>query len=92
MIGGIIIVGSFAVTAALVAREKGRSLWYGLAGWIAPLLPIILLLPYTKKRRDELVGLGQSTPESREERGVVERSRHPSASHANEGNDEVEQR
>ena len=55
LIGGIMIVGSFAVTAALVAREKGRTLWYALAGWIAPLLPIVLLLPYTKERRAQLM-------------------------------------
>lgn len=60
LVGGIIIVACFATTAVLVAREKGRSLWYGMAGWIAPLLPIVLLLPYTKKRRAELLGVEQS--------------------------------
>lgn len=70
LIAGIMIVGSFAVTAGLVAREKGRSLWYALAGWIAPLLPIILLLPHTKKRRAELMGIAQS-PESGEGHGVT---------------------
>ncbi len=54
------IVVCATTTAALVAREQGRSLWYGLAGWIAPLLPIILLLPYTKKRRAELLGIERS--------------------------------
>lgn len=55
LVGGIMIVGSFVATAILVAREKGRSYWYGLAGWIAPLLVIVLLLPHTKKRREELM-------------------------------------
>ena len=55
LIGGVMIVGSFVATAMLVAREKGRSLWYGLAGWIAPLLIVVLLLPHTKRRREELM-------------------------------------
>ena len=63
LIGGGIIVGSFVVTAMLVAREKGRSLWYGLAGWIAPLIIVVLLLPHTKTRREELMG-GRGSSES----------------------------
>lgn len=66
IIGGLMIVGSFAVTAALVAREKGRSLWYALAGWLAPLLPLVLLLPHTKNRRRELMGIEQPPSESAE--------------------------
>lgn len=66
LIGGVMIVGSFAVTAALVAREKGRSLWYALAGWIAPLLPIVLILPHTKQRREELmVSMAEAKPNRR---------------------------
>ena len=53
-LGGILIVGSFAIVAFFAAREKGRSLMWLLAGFIAPLLPIILLLPHTPERRATL--------------------------------------
>ena len=55
IVGKIMIIGSFVFTGTLVAREKGRTLLYGLAGWIAPLLLIVLLLPHTKERREDLM-------------------------------------
>jgi hypothetical protein len=54
-LAGIMIVGTFGIAAALVAREKGRSYGWALAAFIAPLLPIVLLLPHTKKRRAQLL-------------------------------------
>lgn len=61
---GLAIIGSilavvlwFSFAAALTAREKGRSLLWGIAGLgLGFLLPIILFLGYTEERRNQLNG------------------------------------
>jgi hypothetical protein len=48
----VIGLAIFAAAAYLVAREKGRSIvWVGAVFFVAPLLLVLLLMPYHAGRR-----------------------------------------
>lgn len=54
MIAGIFFLAVWGSVAGFVAREKGYSLFWIFVSFIAPLMIVLLLLPYTKERRKQL--------------------------------------
>jgi uncharacterized membrane protein (DUF485 family) len=54
--GWILFFGSIIANYILVALEKGRSILWVLGIFVAPLYIVLILLPYTKERKNKLMG------------------------------------
>lgn len=54
IIAAIFYLAVWGSVAGFVAREKGYSLFWIFVSFIAPLMVVLLLLPYTKDRRKQL--------------------------------------
>jgi hypothetical protein len=52
----VIFYGCWITGAVFIAREKGRTWFWGIASMIAPLMLVLVLLPHTKERRMALDG------------------------------------